>query len=425
MKRIGIVALAFACLFTASAVTQYLFVKQRLVSTAISALEEWANQIEREIVFRDKWDLDGFRHADILAPNFSVLTSDGFLIEVEGFFSGLLPPAQPIDPSVFVRPDSVKTEVGETHRVFGKRLEDGAIWVSVLDFDNQLRDLAAIDDLLFKTASKFGPNVAQALKVNTRDIDSRIDYAIVAANGEIEFAIGNPPLKLQGTGKLATSQGTRWTNSDGKKLLVYQRPILSSRFEPVGEIVLPKDFTAEERALHQTILFSLCLALGSWLIAVTLLVVPLVRYELEKRSLEISLEEALKKGEGQSIEFKAGVIDSNVAKVIAAFANTNAGNVFIGVEDNGGVSGLREQTAQERDQLLRKIRQVTTMIQPPVSPAATFLPHDGKTVLRLFVAKGSHPLYVLQGTIWVRRLAEVVSADRQEIIERALRARKA
>jgi len=141
--------------------------------------------------------------------------------------------------------------------------------------------------------------------------------------------------------------------------------------------------------------------------------------------LEISLEQALQKGEGQSIEFKAGVIDSNVAKVIAAFANTNAGNIFIGVEDNGGISGLREQTAQERDQLLRKIRQVTTMIQPPVSPGATFLPHDGKTVLRLFVPKGSHPLYVLQGTIWVWRLAEVVSADRQEIIERALRARKA
>jgi predicted HTH transcriptional regulator len=90
--------------------------------------------------------------------------------------------------------------------------------------------------------------------------------------------------------------------------------------------------------------------------------------------LEISLEETLQKGEGQSIEFKAGVIDSNVAKVIAAFANTNAGNIFIGVEDNGGISGLREQTAQERDQLLRKIRQVTTMIQPPVSPGATFLP---------------------------------------------------
>jgi ATP-dependent DNA helicase RecG len=140
--------------------------------------------------------------------------------------------------------------------------------------------------------------------------------------------------------------------------------------------------------------------------------------------LEISLEQALKKGEGQTIEFKSGIVDSNVAKILAAFANTNPGNVFIGVEDNGGVSGLREKTPQERDQLLRKIRQLGTMIQPPVLPGATFLYYDGKTVLRLFVPKGSHPLYVLQGTVWIRRLAEVVAADRQEIIERALGARR-
>jgi ATP-dependent DNA helicase RecG len=121
---------------------------------------------------------------------------------------------------------------------------------------------------------------------------------------------------------------------------------------------------------------------------------------------------------------ESGIIDSSVARVIAAFANTNPGNIFVGVEDNGGVSGLREQTPHERDQLLRKIRQVATMIQPPVSLGATFLYYDGKAVLRLFVPKGSHPLYVLQGAVWVRRLAEVVAADRQEIIERALGARR-
>jgi hypothetical protein len=58
------------------------------------------------------------------------------------------------------------------------------------------------------------------------------------------------------------------------------------------------------------------------------------------------------------------------------------------------------------------------MIQPPVSPDATFLPYDEKTVLRLFVRKGRSPLYVLQGTVWIRRLAEVVAADSQGIIER-------
>jgi hypothetical protein len=232
-------------------------------------------------------------------------------------------------------------------------------------------------------------------------------------------------LKLQNAGKLSASQSTRWANSDGKKLLVYEKPVLNSRLEPVGEIVVSKDFTAEEHALHQTGLFSLWLALTSWLAAVALLVIPLLRYELEKRSLEISLAEALERGEGQSIEFKSGVIDSNLAKLVAAFANTNPGNIFIGVEDNRGVSGIREETSHEKDLLLRKIQQITrTMIQPPVLPAATFLSHDGKTVLRLFVPEGDEALYVVQGAVWVRRLAEVVTADQREIIDRALKARK-
>ena len=64
------------------------------------------------------------------------------------------------------------------------------------------------------------------------------------------------------------------------------------------------------------------------------------------------------------------------------------------------------------------------MIQPPVLPAATFLSHDGKTVLRLFVPEGDEALYVVQGAVWVRRLAEVVTADQREIIDRALKARK-
>jgi hypothetical protein len=295
----------------------------------------------------------------------------------------------------------------------------------LLDFDDQLRDLASIDNLLVKTAGKFGQDVAQARKVNTREIDSRVDYAIIAANGKVEFAIGNPPLKLQNAGKLSASRSTRWTDSDGKKLLVYEKPILNRRFEPVGEIVVPKDFTAEEQSLHQTGLFSLWLALGSGLIALILLVIPLLRYELEKRSLEISLEEALQKGEGQSIEFKTNINDEDIAKLIAAFANTNPGNIFVGVHDNGGVVGLPQETLQQRDALLRRIQQIIKrMVQPPVLPAATFLPYDGKTVLRLFVPKGARPLYVVQGAVWVRRLAEVVNADRQEIIERALRARK-
>ena len=105
--------------------------------------------------------------------------------------------------------------------------------------------------------------------------------------------------------------------------------------------------------------------------------------------------------------------------------NTNPGSIFVGVADNGGVTGLPQETLQQRVVLLRRIQQIIKrMVQPPVAPSATFIPHDGRIVLRLFVPTGNHPPYVVQGSVWIRRLAEVVAAGRQEIIERAIRARR-
>ena len=419
-KRIGLAAVAFACLFTATAGAQYLFVKHRLFSVAAASLADWANEIDREIGFHNGWNLEGFRHADISAPNFAAFTADGFLIEIEGFVPSILPFAEPVASDTGRGPRSVRTEVGETIRTLEKQVDGGAVVLAVSDIDNQLQDLASIDDLLIRTAEKFGSTLDSAIKVAARNIDGRVEYAVLADTGEVKLANGWPPLKFNLDNKPPAPEGVRWAVATGKRLLVYNKPIIDERGQPVGKIVLPRDVSAEEHALHQTGIFNLWLAIASWIIAVVLLAVPVLRYEFEKRSLEISLEEALQKGEGQNIEFKTGVIDANVAKVIAAFANTNPGNIFVGVEDNGGVSGLREATLKDRDQLLRKVRQIATMIQPPVAPEATFLPHDGKTVPRLLVRKGIHPLYVLQGTVWVRRLAEVVAADRQEIIERAV-----
>src|SRR6516162_7768670 len=120
-KRIGLAAVAFACLFTATAGAQYLFVKHRLFSVAAASLADWANEIDREIGFHNGWNLEGFRHADISAPNFAAFTADGFLIEIEGFIPGILPYAEPVAPAAERGPHSVSTEVGETIRTLEKR----------------------------------------------------------------------------------------------------------------------------------------------------------------------------------------------------------------------------------------------------------------------------------------------------------------
>jgi hypothetical protein len=62
-----------------------------------------------------------------------------------------------------------------------------------------------------------------------------------------------------------------------------------------------------------------------------------------------NLEEALRAGEGQSVEFKRGLsddenrtssVEDELLKSIAAFANTNDGVIMVGIDDAGHVRGL-------------------------------------------------------------------------------------
>jgi hypothetical protein len=230
----------------------------------------------------------------------------------------------------------MNTEVEETVRVFGKRLEDGTALFSVSDLDNQLHDLAAIDDLLIATANRFGSSVARALKVETREIDLRVDYAILSSNGEIRFAIGAVPLELAEGREQSNSEGLRLIDRNGKNLVVYHEPILNSQGQVIAKILVPKDVTAEQKTLRQIAIFNLWLAVGAWTIAVVLLTIPLVRYELDRKSLEISLEEALQKGEGQSIEFKSKIHDEDLARLVAA------GRPASGATQGGDARGLIE-----------------------------------------------------------------------------------
>lgn len=57
------------------------------------------------------------------------------------------------------------------------------------------------------------------------------------------------------------------------------------------------------------------------------------------------IEELIAQGENAAIEFKAAdVHPDSLAKEIVAFANTAGGTILIGVNDQGGVSGLHEST---------------------------------------------------------------------------------
>lgn len=95
------------------------------------------------------------------------------------------------------------------------------------------------------------------------------------------------------------------------------------------------------------------------------------------RSMQVpSVEEALRSGESQIVEFKrglsgdeakAGGVEEEVVRSIAAFANTNGGVIFTGIDDAGHVKGLELDFA-ERDRLERKIQQLIRARIRPTPP---------------------------------------------------------
>jgi predicted HTH transcriptional regulator len=105
------------------------------------------------------------------------------------------------------------------------------------------------------------------------------------------------------------------------------------------------------------------------------------RYLFFNETRPHTVDEALKLGEGTGVEFKRSIsFDSpgsveQVLQTVVAFANSGDGTVFIGIEDDGKIRGVKLDTAQEKDRLSQKMHQVIRhrikplpLIQAPESP---------------------------------------------------------
>ena len=96
--------------------------------------------------------------------------------------------------------------------------------------------------------------------------------------------------------------------------------------------------------------------------------------------------------EGINTEFKREFSDS-VKKTAVAFANTNGGNIFIGIEDNGNIIGVAKPDYVAR--------QATDSIRSSIKPDITRFMKiatestDGKTIVKITVERGTSIPYYL------------------------------
>ena len=106
--------------------------------------------------------------------------------------------------------------------------------------------------------------------------------------------------------------------------------------------------------------------------------------------------------ETMEVEFKSDLkklSDSDLVDAVVAFANTNGGDLYLGVEDDGTVTGLHEQH--------RDITQLCAFIAnrtiPPISTRLEILPTE-KPVLVIHVPRSRTVVASSNGKLQRRRL---------------------
>src|SRR5207302_77422 len=145
--------------------------------------------------------------------------------------------------------------------------------------------------------------------------------------------------------------------------------------------------------------FDFLTAFGAWLVTALGAAIYTLTDELLRRRKEVSVDEALRTGESQTVEFKEGIDaphkSREIARVMAAFANTNSGNIFIGIKDNPvEVVGVQLATPKDLDELQKRIREIAVqMVRPPIRVRVDCFDHQGKKVVRVFVPRGTAPVY--------------------------------
>jgi ATP-dependent DNA helicase RecG len=134
------------------------------------------------------------------------------------------------------------------------------------------------------------------------------------------------------------------------------------------------------------------------------------------------LEQRLKLGEDTVTEFKSTVegsykVDSrDIAKAITAMANTKGGHLFLGVENDGTVSGAG--SPEQVDKLMLQVSDVCHQgIQPPLTCSFQKLEAHGQTLLIVEVPRfSSERPYHAAGKYYVRDVNRSREARRDELI---------
>ncbi|MFZ0680263.1 helix-turn-helix domain-containing protein [Candidatus Binatus sp.] len=341
-NRLLFALLFFAGLFTLIAWLQYWFVKDQLHRTIVSEMNDWADEVVDEINYNGKWNLAGYRRSNPEAPTYFIVTADGFLVDIEGLVSGMVPAVRVPAGLIYDQPFSVVSEIGEQWRLFAKRVRGGSVILGVPLSDSH----PDTDDRLKGNGQSFGATIDSAAEVTDRQVDLTLEYAVIDDSGRLQNAAGGIPLLTNPAAVNQFSGHGSFVTLDGDPYFTVSRQIADG----AANLVLFKDIELEQQMLHNSFRFNMTVAGACWFICAMLAGF----YLYGKRGPRITCEQAISQDEGQTIEFKSSLrwdfklgrvtkekeVEGAVVKSVAAFLNSDGGILMIGVSDDKVALGL-------------------------------------------------------------------------------------
>ncbi len=127
----------------------------------------------------------------------------------------------------------------------------------------------------------------------------------------------------------------------------------------------------------------------------------------------LEMQERILKGENLHTEFKESLPDNEtLAKCIVCFANTDGGQLIIGVSSSGDIVGVKDI-----DEALRRIDDVAfNRCEPPISILSETVDMDGEIVLVINIPKGEQrPYRTKSGVYYIRSGNRCRQASWQEV----------
>jgi len=132
----------------------------------------------------------------------------------------------------------------------------------------------------------------------------------------------------------------------------------------------------------------------------------------------IELLQIIARGEDSQNQFKKNINNpDSLAAEIIAFSNGLGGKLFIGVDDDGIVSGLSSEDIRRVNQLLSTV--ASQHVIPAVNPTTQNISINDKLVIVIEVSKGiNKPYQDKNGIFWVKNGADKRKATSREEIQR-------